>query len=63
LPGTCPPTEAGRYTGTERSQEWPRHWPPVGYITAVLRGYCAGASQNGTYQNPGKLREPAEVGG
>ena len=33
--------------------------PPVGFITTVPRAYCARPSQNGTYQNPGKFREPA----
>ena len=33
--------------------------PPVCYITTVLGAYCASPSQNGTYENPGNLREPA----
>ena len=37
--------------------------PHACYITVVLRGYCVGTCQNGTYQNPGYLREPAEPGG
>ncbi|HET6929056.1 MAG TPA: hypothetical protein VFI45_01940 [Candidatus Acidoferrum sp.] len=41
----------------------PLFFPHACYITVVLRGYCVGACQNGTYQNPGYLREPAELGG
>ena len=33
--------------------------PPIGYITAVLRSYCVGRCQNGSWGNPGMVREPA----
>jgi len=55
-----PASEGGRYKRTERSREWPRNWPPVCYINTVLRAYCVSPSQNGTYQNPGYFREPAQ---
>jgi hypothetical protein len=59
-----PASEGGRYTRTERRQECLRHqslvtqspvtfFPPVGFITTVLRGYCTGPWQAGSYQNPG----------
>jgi len=58
------------FGNAQGKQECLRHWslgtghrplllPPVGYITAVLRGYCVGAYRDGTYQNTGKVREPA----
>jgi GGDEF domain-containing protein len=34
--------------------------PPISFNTTVPRAYCASPCQNGTYQNPGIFREPAQ---